>query len=78
VAGYLVTRRFTVRLESAGQVALLEYDGVGRVTLRAPSCRRARVQVAGEAAPRAVDCRPMTLAEFVERIGIGSLAAAWK
>jgi hypothetical protein len=71
VAGFLVTRRFTVRLESADQVALLDYDlDHSRFALWAPSCRLAQLRVEGETTHRAVPCQPMSLPEFRNRIAV--------
>jgi pimeloyl-ACP methyl ester carboxylesterase len=74
VAGYLVTRRFTVMLESADQVALLEYDlGRSQFTVQAPSAATAKIRAEGEKSWRQVKCRPLPLTDLKKRLKLDLL-----
>jgi pimeloyl-ACP methyl ester carboxylesterase len=72
VAGFLITRHFRVFLEDVGMVALLDYDlEKSRFSLRAPSCKCARVFVQKEMREFSVDCEPVSLREFCGEINYG-------
>jgi pimeloyl-ACP methyl ester carboxylesterase len=69
VAGYLVTKRFAVMLESVDCVALLEYDlSCLQFTLHAPSSRTAKIWMTGCAEWDSMECQPLPLADIKKRL----------
>lgn len=71
VAGYLRTSRFEAELETVDQVALLRYDLLSRTfTFQAPSCKQARVRLAGEPQWQSVCCQTIALADLCNAIGV--------
>lgn len=71
VAGYLRTSHFEVELETVDQIALLRYDLTGRkFTFQAPSCKQARVRLAGEPQWQSVSCQTITLSGFCDAVGV--------
>jgi hypothetical protein len=74
VAGCLVTRRFTVMLESADHVALLDYDlGRSQFALRAPSSRTAKFRLAGETEWRMLPCARLSLADLKQQLKVKTI-----